>query len=81
MLNPDKLDGYPVKYFTVPKDEPFDYDAHEILLEQIEAVNEIITNISNGSEVGFSEYIVGNLCNIMESLLYQAKLIRDASIK
>lgn len=81
MINPRNLEGSPDKYFVVPPGKEFDYDAHGILMEQLEILNNTISNMTSSSEPVDKEYYVSVLSNIMGSLLYQAKEIVEAGEK
>jgi len=71
------LEGLPEKYFIVPPGNDFDESAHSILMEQVEFLNTVIADVSDGNEISFeTNYITAQLSHIIESLLYQANLIR-----
>ena len=73
------LDGLPEKYFTVPPSEEVDCDAHAILMDQIEFLNAIIANLSSGSEIAFEDtYVIDQFSHMIETLLFQARLIMNA---
>jgi len=75
------LEGSPSKYFTVPSCEEIDYEAHGILMEQVEVLNDTITNMTSSSVPVDTEYYLGVFSNIMTSLLYQANAIVEAGEK
>lgn len=65
----------------VPTGKEFDYDAHSILMEQMEILNNTIINMTSGSKPVDNELYVSVLSNIMSSLLYQANAIVEAGEK
>jgi len=75
------LDGLPEKYFTVPPCEEIDLEAHGILMEQVEVLNKLIADASDGCAIVADDYWIACLSNIMSSLLFQAKLIMEAEEK
>ncbi|MCU7834923.1 MAG: hypothetical protein KZQ83_06665 [gamma proteobacterium symbiont of Taylorina sp.] len=82
MTEPVNLEGLPEKYFTVPPCEEIDYDAHSILMDQINFLNTIVTNLSSGSEIAFEDtYVIDQCSHMIETLLFQAGLIMKAGRK
>lgn len=79
-MNNKNLEGLPEKYFHVPVDD-YDSDAHDYLIEQIEAISAVIHSLSGGADVTDKEKTIYRLSSTMESLLYQARAIMEAGEK
>ncbi|MCU7837087.1 MAG: hypothetical protein KZQ83_17810 [gamma proteobacterium symbiont of Taylorina sp.] len=50
------LEGLPEKYFTVPPCKEIDYDAHSILMEQVEVLNKLVADATGGCQIDAEEY-------------------------
>lgn len=82
MSKEKNIDGLPEKYFTVPPGNDFDSEAYSILMEEIEFLNTLSTDLVDGCGITFeNDYAVAQFGRLMESLLYQAKLIMKAGAK